>query len=405
MSTVQAVPVDPSNPRNVTSFHRNEIGWSIKTPAPSLGRLDPPREWHTSDRVPNIKDPATGRDILDPNGVPIPDYQFLPRYLSSNLEWFRVEAYFREHKDMSYYHIWQRQPLGTPMPTLKERNSMNNMRLRKARRPYNARCWTKKGQYPPKILVELVEGLSQTQLLLNTTWVVTPNAIKQPGVDRFLPLTMYLDGYPAHTPSAEVRAALAESHRLQALANTHNVSHWSELPKHLLPRAWFGRTRNQQAQGAQNASNSNDDSTENELSKERANIDRYEEPGNSEMSGNDGDGRSELGLGEVEYFGEEIMQHLEEEEDIEGDTEHEDNGTHEDQAIDEDEEGINQDISGAEGNKHLWGFQDVVGVTTFDEMDGDQLFQDTTSHDTLGMEGAMRAAYNRYPSVCDPIDL
>lgn len=180
------------------------------------------------------------------------------------------EAYFPLHPDMSYYHIWQRQPLGTPVPTTKQRNMMNDMRLRKARIPHNARRWTRKRRYPPRILVELVEGLSQTQLLLNTTWIVTPRAIIQPGTDRRLPLNIYLDGHPAHTPSIEVRAALAQSHRLQALARSHHVAHWSELPRDLLPNAWFGRARAKQPQGTQITDSSSDDTPESEESSEQS---------------------------------------------------------------------------------------------------------------------------------------
>lgn len=399
MAAIQAVAVDPSNLQNLTSFHRNEIGWSSKTPAASLGRLDPPRDWHNLARVPHMKDPVTNRTILDTNGVPIPDYPFLPRYLSSNLEWFRVEAYFREHPDMSYYHIWQRQPIGTPVPTVKERNRMNNMRLRKARGPYNARCWARKGQYPPRILVELVEGLSQTQLLLNTTWIVKPRAIQQPGADRLLPLNVYLDGYPVHTPSAEVRAALAESHRLQALASSHHLSHWSDLPRNLLPNAWFGRARTQQARSVPQADTSSNDSSDKEGLDGRTETDEDTRSDDGDMPGNGEDG---LGPSETDDFGEEGMRSKEKEggeEDAEGEEEE----NYEVEVINEDEEGKAQDDSGAEGGTPFWRFEDIMGVAPMNEMDGGQLFQNT-SDDILGMEGASGAAYNGFPVVRDTVD-
>lgn len=400
MANIQPVSVDPNNPQNLTSSHRNEIGWSIQTPPVSLGRLDPPRNWHTPEKLASMKDPATGHTILDSCGVPIPDYPFLPRYLSSNLEWFRVEAYFREHKDMSYYHIWQRQPLGTPIPTRKERNNMNNMRLRKARRPFNTRCWTKKSLYPPRILVELVEGLSQTQLLLNTTWIVTPHGIRQPGTERLLPLNMFLDGNRVHTLSAEVRAALAENHRLQALANAHNVSHWSKLPKHLLPDEWFGRARTRRSQGAQNANHPNNHSPENDDANGRREIDVNMESNDSGMPGNVEDGRAGHGHREANYSREEKMQSHGEEENSEEDTEREEERYHGNEARNEDEEGINPDDSGAERNRHLSGSQAVVGVATLDDMNGGDIFQNAASHNMSGMKGASGAVYNGYPGVC-----
>ena len=410
MTTVQAGSVDPTNPHNGTSAHPNEIGWSIRTPGAILGRLDPPRAWATRNRVPNLMDPATGRAVLDSNGEVIPDYPFLPRYLSSNVEWFRIEAYFRAHKDMSYYAIWQRQPRGTPMPTSKQRNSMNNMRLRKARRPYNARCWTKKANYPPKILVELVEGLSQTQLLLNTTWIVTPHAIQQPGTNRLLPLDMYLDGAQVHTPSSEVRAALAESHRLQALAKSHNFSHWSELPKHLLPNAWFGRTRAKQSQRGQRANNNDDESSKCE------NFSQKTEVNESGESGENGKLWNIVDVGsEIELLGEDNLEGEEEggeEEDLSDEGKMIQNkGTSEDGDLLDRQDGMSIDEDEDKGNATVWVDEGYEGYGAYEvDMSAEggarvnytadnRAVQGNIDLDIYGFEGADRMNYNQHPSV------
>ena len=89
MSTVTAVTGgDENNPLNQTTVIPSETGWAWDNLPPILGRLDhaPSRALMTA-RVDYLKE--NGRVVLNSDGNPIRDFSFLPRYLSSNLEWFR----------------------------------------------------------------------------------------------------------------------------------------------------------------------------------------------------------------------------------------------------------------------------------------------------------------------------
>lgn len=231
--------VDPANPQDVTSFQAQEVGLSENEPHFRMGYLDPPPDWQIQAPVGDLTDSA-GVGIIGKDGKVLRNYD-MPRYLSSNISAHRIEAYFRLHPKFSYDDIEARQPSWCPPLN---RHSFSNVRLRKGRRPFNARCFVRACSYPPKVDVELVESLSMLQIMLNTGWIITPRGIhdlKHPG--RLYPLDQFLHGERWHTPSVEIAQAIAESHRLKALAITHGKSHWRELPNQLLPREWFQRTK------------------------------------------------------------------------------------------------------------------------------------------------------------------
>lgn len=238
-SIAQLPPADPANPKDLTSFHVQEVGLSEDEPHVRLGYLDPPPGWITQPAVGDLTD-SSGSVVTGKDGKPLRNYD-MPRYLSSKISPHRVDAYFRLHPKFSYDDIEARQPSWCPRLS---RNMLNNDRLRKGRRPFSARCWTSTCSYPSKVDVEFVESLSMLQTMLNTGWVVTPRGIHNPkSSDRLYPLDQFLHGERWHTPSVEVAGALTESRRLKALAAAHGKSHWRELPDELLPREWFTRTR------------------------------------------------------------------------------------------------------------------------------------------------------------------
>ena len=235
--------VDPANPQDVTSFHAQEVGLSEDEPHFRIGYLDPPPGWQTQPPVGDLTDSA-GVGIVGKVGKVLRNYD-MPRYLSSKISAHRIEAYFRLHPKFSYDDIEARQPSWCPPLN---RHSFSNVRLRKGRKPFNARCFFRSCSYPPKVDVEFVESLSVLQIMLNTGWVVTPRGIhdpKNPG--RLYPLNQFLHGERWHTPSVEIAEALAESNRLKALAVSHGKSHWRELPSQLLPREWWQRTKGAKA--------------------------------------------------------------------------------------------------------------------------------------------------------------
>lgn len=220
--------------------------YSAQNPCEILGRLDPPLEWYTAKRVhvPDLIDSATGQPLRDAKGKPIKAFPFLPRHLPSTVAGHEIETYFKKHPGFCYQDLWARMPAGTPYPTQKQRNAWNQQRLRHGRVPYNARCWTLKGHGLPRVLLELVEGLSQLQIQHNTTWIVTANGIVQPNnPTRVLPLNSFLDQGRPHLPSGPVRNAQAEIARLQAIALANNLMSWRQLPQQLLPVQWFARVR------------------------------------------------------------------------------------------------------------------------------------------------------------------
>ena len=97
MSTVTPVTGgDITNPLNRTTTIPSELGWAWDNLPPILGKLDFPhsRALMTA-RVDDLKE--NGVVVLNSDGNPIRNFSFLPRYLSSNLEWFRYA-----HESNSY---------------------------------------------------------------------------------------------------------------------------------------------------------------------------------------------------------------------------------------------------------------------------------------------------------------
>ena len=240
--------VDPSNPQDLTTPIPAEHGWSEDRPDPVLGQLDPPKNWYD---IPAPR-PLSNRDGLPKIGrdnKPVLNFSFLPPKLSSRLEPFRMETYFRKHPSMTYSALWHRQPSWVPAPTSKFRNALNNQRRRKGREPYLARDWSRRySGRPTRVLVELIDRLTFEQITYNTTWTVvkTPsgNMIVNPkNSSQRLQWNFYLENSQPHTPSREVQDALAENKRLRDLARQKGLEHWKYLPQEFLPRAWFTRKK------------------------------------------------------------------------------------------------------------------------------------------------------------------
>ena len=212
-----------------------------------LGQLDPHPAWHNEPQPINLIDPTTGLEVFDAKGNNKRHFSSLPLQLPNKVDPVAREVLFKQHKHMTYLDIWARQPVGTPLPNV---NALNMERHRKARKPYNSRCWTLKyNGRPTKNLVQHVETLNGDQIKKNTSWVLTPNGIVDPkNPNRVLPLDYFLINGVEHVPSDEVREALAESRRLMTLARANGKRHWSELTKGLLPRGWSTRHKDGDAE-------------------------------------------------------------------------------------------------------------------------------------------------------------
>ena len=212
-----------------------------------LGQLDPHPAWHNQAPPMNLIDPMTGLEVFDAKGNKKRDFQYLPLQLPNKVDPVAREVLFKQHKHMTYLDIWARQPAGTPLPNV---NALNMERDRKARTPYNSRCWTPKyNGRPTKKMVLHVESLTSDQIKKNTNWILTANGIVDPqNPNRVLPLDYFLINGVEHVPSNEITEALAESRRLMALAQANGQAHWTELSKEMLPRGWSTRHKDGDAE-------------------------------------------------------------------------------------------------------------------------------------------------------------
>ena len=139
MANASEPQVDPTNPNDETSFLASQATWSATSLPVILGRLDPPPGWSTEPRPQQLVE--NGKKVFR-GDKPILDYD-IPRYIASpaNLETWRLEAWFRTHRCISYDDIWVRQPNWVPKPTNTQKNALNQKRLREVRKPLNARSW------------------------------------------------------------------------------------------------------------------------------------------------------------------------------------------------------------------------------------------------------------------------
>lgn len=131
--------MDPTNPNDETSFLANQATWSATNLPTILGQLDPPPGWSTVPRPQQLQE--NGQKVFR-DDKPIWAYD-IPRYIASpaNLEIWRIEAWFRTHRTLSYDDIWARQPSWVPKPTKAQKNALNQKRLREVRKPLNSRAW------------------------------------------------------------------------------------------------------------------------------------------------------------------------------------------------------------------------------------------------------------------------
>lgn len=222
-------------------FYEDREQWSDEVLPACLGRLDPPRAWHT--------EPAP-RSLLQYDTGPYRDYNFLPipdQHVT--IKSYEIEAYFRSHRHFGYHDLWIRGLLGNVAnPNIRRKNALNRQRDRQLRLPYNVRSWVLKHDESPKVLLQLLQKLSPRQLELNTTWNVTDKGIVQPGnPNHVLPLDYFLDDDSGnvHLPSAAVEKAMRKLRELQELAITAGLPKfsWEMLPKDLLPKVWSCRKK------------------------------------------------------------------------------------------------------------------------------------------------------------------
>jgi hypothetical protein len=226
---------DPQNPYNETTQRHSEALWSEATHPNILGQLDPhpKRTLLKAEKVPNLVE--HGRLVYDAKNEPIRDFTFLPRYLSSNLEPFRYEAYFRMDPRLTHRDLWARMPSTTPDFEPEKVRALGMRITRKVRDRNNARCWKVMGKKPPRRNVELVESLTQEQIELNTTWTVTSDGVRQPNQPLSstpLPRNHFLAPREiTHTLSLPLQKAREELGRLQNIAERKGRNGWKEVPE------------------------------------------------------------------------------------------------------------------------------------------------------------------------------
>jgi hypothetical protein len=236
---------DPQNPYNETNKLYSEALWSESNHPNILGQLDPHPDRDLLKK--QIKVPSlieNGEVVRDSKNRPIRDFPFLPRFLSSKLEPFRYEAYFRMDPRLGYSDLWARMPSATREFDNAKVKSHGMELIRKVRTRNNARCWGARAQKLPRRNVELVEQLTQEQIELNTTWNVTSDGIRQPGqspTSRPLPRNYFLaPGENSHTLGPELRHARNELRRLQSIAQRKGRNSWRDVTEDH-PYHWAGR--------------------------------------------------------------------------------------------------------------------------------------------------------------------
>jgi hypothetical protein len=239
---------DPQNPYNQTTQLHSEALWSESNHPNILGQLDPhpDRVLLKDEKVPYLEE--DGKVVHDSKNKPIRDFPFLPRYLSSDLELFRFEAYRRMDPRLKYRDLWARMPSTTPElhgNSLRVRALRMDL-TRKVRDRNNGRCWDAKGHKLPRGNLELVEKLTQEQIEHNTTWIVTSEGIRQPGqspTSNPLPRNYFLaPGEVSHTLGPELQNARNELRRLQRIAEQKGRNSWEEVPEDH-PYQWTMRRR------------------------------------------------------------------------------------------------------------------------------------------------------------------
>ena len=236
--------------------HMDAPGWSAAHVPPIFGFLDPPPEWDHPTHISPLRD-AFGRVLPPVNGTEIRGFPFLPRQLPEMIEPWEMEWYFRQSYQLTYDDLRSRQTPGLGALTSKQKNALNNQRQRQGRLPYNSRSWSNKyyGR-PTKVLLELVDNLSQLQIDWNTTWTWIPGGgWHQPSNEKNrVPVHHFLlsNTWP-HDPSQEVVDAQSTLTHLRARAAQHGLGSWKHLPKALLPSDWSMRVSGTRANGPQGA--------------------------------------------------------------------------------------------------------------------------------------------------------
>ena len=228
----------------MSSYSRYVSRGQTSTPAvppAELGRLDPPVRIRGETKV---QRDDLGQIIMNDNGVVVRDFPGLPITITPDVPALHVECWMRRHPDLRYVDLEARFPPGTPRWTRNERNALNNRRRREVRDRYGLRDWS--GRYetrPTQVLLDAVSKLSDEQIALNTSWVVTPTHIHPPGFPSHrIPRQAYLDdGEIIHTASKEIQNAKALIAKLNAKARGQGKSSWRELEEKDLPREWFVR--------------------------------------------------------------------------------------------------------------------------------------------------------------------
>ncbi|MCJ1356668.1 MAG: hypothetical protein MMC33_006663 [Icmadophila ericetorum] len=231
---------DPMTPQVRKWFYetffsqQEQASWTNEVLPAIIGMLDPPPGWER-EPIPEYVPGRNGEPVVAANGIKVRNLVHLPNVLQNyqEIRGWTVEAYFRGHRDFQYHDIRVRQPNGG---TDYHNSAMSNKRTRHCRKLYPMRSWVLKAHGVTRTLVELVDSLTQAQIQQNTTWIVLPQGIQQPGnPNRILALDHFLHDRQPHQPSERLRGALTEWTRLRALAVEHNKTNWRALPSHLLP--------------------------------------------------------------------------------------------------------------------------------------------------------------------------
>ena len=226
------------------------IDFCSEFPPPTLGQLDPPTRRPKGDPQP-LLDAAGSVRTHSSNGLVLRSFPGLPDSFPQLPAMWQVETWFRLWPKFSYQDVNARMPHGTPKWQRTYKNSLNNRRMREARREFNCRDWSgRHSQVSSKTLVEFVSRLSTAQLHRNTSWVITSAGIHPPNCPTaLLPQDYFIQasGGVAHTASSEVTEALTLLHQLNATAHARGEADWTKLKQTDLPRQWFGRVKKEEA--------------------------------------------------------------------------------------------------------------------------------------------------------------
>lgn len=194
---------------------------------------------------------GTGTVILDYHGIPIRDFDFLPRHISIRPPGWLLEFWMRTDLRLTYQDLrarMVREPSQRPQDFM-----LDMMREEDARWPLGLSHWQEMtNEHISRIEVKRVERWTPDQIRLNTTMSVKyTDSTSNPRAEKLMSKrldNLSEDGeeydldsfkYRDHTPSAKLVSTIEFFFDLTNRARQQHCRSWCDLPDNQIPRSWW----------------------------------------------------------------------------------------------------------------------------------------------------------------------